>query len=211
MPHLVDSEIAHTLRAQVRRRLIGADARPRGARTVGAARDPPVRCRWSRGAGLGAPRQSLRVRRDLRGARRGVRLRAAHRRRAARGCSGTTVPDHRRATLTDISGWREATLPDADQPEHGGELGELLTRVGDLPSRVRSLRVETRGWSDFELSRVAQDRAQGLLARRRGPVRRRGAPTHRVAHDRVDGARCRRVRATRASTCSRCDTGKRSR
>jgi hypothetical protein len=48
-------------------------------------------------------------------------------------------------------------------------LDDVVALVRELPTRVRSLRVETRGWIDVGLSRLASDRVRGLLARRVPP------------------------------------------
>jgi hypothetical protein len=44
-------------------------------------------------------------------------------------------------------------------------LDDVVALVRELPSRLRSIRVETHGWSDVGLSRLASDRVRGLLAR----------------------------------------------
>jgi hypothetical protein len=46
-------------------------------------------------------------------------------------------------------------------------LDELIERTRALPGVVHSLRVETWGWSDWELSSLASERTRGLLVRRR--------------------------------------------
>jgi hypothetical protein len=45
-------------------------------------------------------------------------------------------------------------------------LDDVLARVRELPTWLRSLRVETKGWSDHEMHSLASDRARGLLVRR---------------------------------------------
>ena len=55
-------------------------------------------------------------------------------------------------------------MTDAEGPS-GLVLDDVVARVRELPSRVRSLRVATHGWTDIGLSRLASDRARGLLAR----------------------------------------------
>jgi hypothetical protein len=44
-----------------------------------------------------------------------------------------------------------------------------MTRVRELPTRLRSLRVETHGWTDDDLSTLASERAQRLLVRHSVP------------------------------------------
>ena len=46
----------------------------------------------------------------------------------------------------------------------------MVARARELPTRLRSLRVETRGWTDIDRSSLASERARVLLAYRR-PVR----------------------------------------
>jgi hypothetical protein len=64
----------------------------------------------------------------------------------------------------------------ADADGHG-ILDDVLVRVRALPERVRSLRVETKGWTDFDLSWLASDRARGLLVER--VPRRSNSPERR--------------------------------
>jgi hypothetical protein len=54
-------------------------------------------------------------------------------------------------------------VSDDDHPE---VLDDVVARVRELPGRLRSLQVETEGWTDFDLSSLASDRARGLLVER---------------------------------------------
>jgi len=59
----------------------------------------------------------------------------------------------------------------------GVDLADVVARARELPTRLRSLRVETHGWIDVDRWSLASDRARGLLAHRLparadAPVRR---------------------------------------
>jgi hypothetical protein len=49
------------------------------------------------------------------------------------------------------------------------DLDDVMARVRELPMRLQSLRVETRGWTDDHLSMLASERARRLLIRRAMP------------------------------------------
>ena len=60
------------------------------------------------------------------------------------------------------------------------DLDDVVARARELPTRLRSLRVETRGWTDIDRSSLASERSRVLLAYRRPvrvPTRRFGVPT----------------------------------
>ena len=46
------------------------------------------------------------------------------------------------------------------------DLDEVVARARELPTRLRSVRVETRGWTDVDRSMLASERARGVLAHR---------------------------------------------
>ena len=60
------------------------------------------------------------------------------------------------------------------------DLDDVVARARELPTRLRSLRVEARGWTDIDRSSLASERSRVLLAYRRpvradAPIRRANA------------------------------------